>query len=234
LHDLFDEHANQDVKMTEGVMKEKYSALYRKYPDELFGDVNRDKMWTRAMTSISTFFGIAERLPYKPFATEEKIEFPIADGVPNVNLTMDRIDEIAGELEILDWKTGKVLVGKNLCYDLQAPLYIHGVRTHYGKPVRRFTFQYVNEGKNRVFERVNDDVYRCTVGKKEYEISITEKLREVNTLFSRIKKGDFNVPTDTRGMYFACKMCHQKAIGACGGVEEQSWHNARTEGEALW
>jgi RecB family exonuclease len=233
LHDLFDEHANQDVKMEKLEMMERYGRLFSEYTPELFGDVDRDKMWARAMTSISKFYDVAENLPYRPFATEEKIEFSVGEGVPKVNLTMDRIDEVAGELEILDWKTGKVIVGKNLCYDLQAPLYIHGVRTHYKRPVRRFTFQYVNEGKNRVFERVNDDVYRCTVGKKEYDISITEKLREVNTLFSRIKRGDFNVPTDTRGMFFTCKMCHQKAIGSCAGVEEQSWHNAR-EAKALW
>jgi hypothetical protein len=146
---------------------------------------------------------------------------------------MDRIDEIHEELDILDWKTGKVMVGKNLCYDIQAPLYIHAVRTHYKKQVRRFTFHYINENKFRVFERVNDDVYRCTVGKKDYDISITATLREVNTIFSQIKKGNYNVPSDSRGMFFTCKMCHQKAIGACGGVEEQSWHNARKE-ESLW
>lgn len=229
LHDLFDEHANQDVKMVHGEMISRFVDVWSTYTDELFDDVDRNKMWLRAMTSIDTFYSIAQNLPRTPYVTEEKIQFSVGEGLPQVSITMDRVDEVAGELELLDWKTGKVMVGKNLCYDMQAPLYIHAVRTHYKKPVRKFTFYYVNENKFRTFERVTDDVYRCTVGKKDYDISIIDTLREVNTIFSRIKNGDFNVPNDARGMFFTCKMCHQRANGSCKGIDEQAWHNSREE-----
>ena len=140
---------------------------------------------------------------------------------------MDRINLVDGELEMVDWKTGKVMVGNKFTTDLQAPLYIHAVKTYYKLPVRSFTFYYLNEEKTRVFERIDDDKYVCRVKNKEYVISITEAIREVKSTFGRIKHKDFNIPRDTKNMYYACKMCSFRKSSHCAGAEEQSWTNIR-------
>jgi RecB family exonuclease len=148
---------------------------------------------------------------------------------------MDRIDEVNGELEMHDWKTGRVMVGQKLSSDLQAPLYIYGTKLHFSKPVRSFTFYYLNENKTRTFTRSAEDpnVYICTVNKRQYKINILDGVREIQRVFSQIKKGNFNIPQDTKKMHFTCKMCHLKKQGICEGADLQSWNQAK-EGHYAW
>lgn len=221
LHDYFEKHA-RDNTFDQRQMIVEMSHIFRNYPPELFGDVDKDKMYERMIASINGFYKVAPTIP--PHTLEETIEFPVADGLPIVSITMDRVDLIDGELELLDWKTGKVMVGKKLTTDMQAPLYIHAVKQHFSMPVRKFTYYYVGENKMRVFERETDDVYVCRVLNKEYRISITDTLREVNKIFSRIKNKEFNVNPDTRSMYFTCSVCSQKKNGRCRGADEEVWH----------
>lgn len=212
---------------------------FEEYDDELFSSGfasdNRTDLWSRTVNSIDTFFDVVlPSLPSQPFTTEETIEYSVGDELPNVQFTMDRIDEVDGELEMHDWKTGRVMVGQKLSSDLQAPLYIYGTQLHYGKPVRSFTFYYLNENKTRVFIRdANDpDRYICTVGKREYYIRLTEGIREIQRVFAQIKKGNFNIPQN-KSMHFACKVCHLKKQGECEGADIQSWNQAR-EGKYSW
>lgn len=224
LHELFDKASN-DLGYSIGTMLADFQAKWYNYTPELFESGEfKEKMYERAITCISAFYGVLNTLPHVPHITEENIVFSIDEHLPNVSITMDRIDMINGELEMLDWKTGKVMVGKKLTTDLQAPLYIYAVKQKYNLPIRKFTFYYLNEGKTRVFERINDDQYMCTVKKNEYVVSLTETIREVKSLFSRMKNGDFNIPLDTKSMFFTCKMCAHQAKGLCRGADEESWH----------
>ena len=50
---------------------------------------------------------------------------------------MDAVIEGENGLELLDWKTGQVMVGKKLSSDLQAPLYIYGVMKHLNRHVEK-------------------------------------------------------------------------------------------------
>jgi hypothetical protein len=229
LHDIFDQSCNDrslGSSYALDTMKQKFS----EYPKDLFSSGFKsdtpENMWKRTEDSVETFYdAILPMLPDEPFTTEETIYFTISEDLPKVRFTMDRVDDVEGELEMHDWKTGKVMVGKKLSSDLQAPLYIYGVRKHFGRDVRSFTFHYLQENKQRTFVRNphNPDEYVCTVGKREYKVSLTNTIREINSIFSRIKKKDFNIPTDTRNMHFTCKMCHLKDAGLCQGAEEQSW-----------
>lgn len=223
LHEWFDRAIN-DRRITKATMLPEMEIIFESYDEELFGDVSKEKMHTRMIDSIDTFYHIIEDMPI-PFTTEQTIHYSIGKDLPLVEFTMDVVHEIDGELELVDWKTGQVMVGQKLSTDLQAPIYIYGVNKHFGKPVRKFTFYYLQENKHRVFERVDDDNYVCRVGKKEYKINLTDAIREVKTVFSHIKKGNFNIPQDTKKMYFTCKMCNVKAIGQCQGADIQSWHN---------
>lgn len=229
LHELFEKYS-KDRTYTKEQMMEDFEPLWYNYSPHFFNDeAHKEKMYQRAIDCIDTFYTIA---PYmqNTIATEEKIIFSIGEGVPDVSITMDKIEEVDGELEMVDWKTGAVMVGKKLTTDLQAPLYIYAVLQKYKRPVRKFTFYYLKENKFRVFERVNDDEYVCKVRNNEYRISLTEAIREVKSLFSRMKNGDFNIPRDTKKMYFTCKMCSFRQDETCAGAEEESWKQSARRG----
>ena len=223
LHKLF-EKAIHNRNYTRENMEEEYQEIWNAYPDDLFeSDKQRETMKARVIESIDNFYYIIKDMPI-PIMTEGTIHYSIGEDLPKVEFTMDVVLEVDGELELIDWKTGKVMVGQKLSTDLQAPLYIYGVKKHFNKPVRKFTFYYVNENKERVFERVNEDEYVCRVGKREYKISLTDSIREVKSVFSQIKKGNFNIPSDTRKMHFACKVCHLRQQGLCRGADEEAWY----------
>jgi RecB family exonuclease len=243
LHNMFDE-ACKNPHFTIEDMKESFSLLWYNYDSSLF-DQNlslmnkeefKEKMWKRAMDSIDTFYNVLPTLPRTPFQTEQNIIFSIGENIPKVSITMDRIDDLDGELHITDWKTGKVMTGKKFTTDLQAPLYIYAIKQFYGKPVKSFTLHYLSENKSRTFERVNDDEYVVRVINKEYRISLTEAVREVKSLFSHLVKGNFNIPDDVKSLYFTCKTCKHKAKGKCAGAEQEMWHqiNRNREDSPLW
>lgn len=224
LHELF-EKAVKDRSYTLDQMKQEfYETYWNNYNDELFELSSREKMEERAIDSMDAIYEYIKILPM-PFATEETIHYSIGDDLPLVEFTMDLITENEnGNLDMHDWKTGKVMVGKNIEIDLQAPLYIQGVQQHYGRQVDSFTFYYLQENKTRTFKRVNSDTFVCTVGKREYKVSLQDTVREIQRVFNQIKKGNFNIPQDVKKMYFTCKMCHFKNIGLCRGADEESWY----------
>jgi RecB family exonuclease len=163
-------------------------------------------------------------MPAKPWVTEEDIYFDVGVGLPQARITMDRLDLVDGMIDIIDYKTGNVLVGKKISSELQPPMYIRAVQQKYKYPVRKFHLHYLAEGKERVYHRIDDDNYVCTVRKREYHVNITEKMKEVQQIFSKIVGGKFNIPQDTKSMFFACKMCHHKTEGRCRGADEESWY----------
>ena len=225
LHDLFEE-ALHDRQLSKSKFFKKYNEFWDNYPDELFeSEEQKETMWKRVEDSIDTFYLILPGMPM-PFVTEEKIRLNIGDDIPDVEFTMDYISmNENGNLDMHDWKTGAVMVGKKLSSDLQAPLYIYGVQKRYNRQVDSFTFYYLKDNKSRVFTRIDDDRYMCTVGKREYYISLQDAIREVKSIFAQIVKGNFNIPRDTKSMFFACKMCHIKEQGMCQGADVQGWHN---------
>lgn len=232
LHELFDLGSHGKILDTQemyDIFKEQY---WDKYPDELF-DVSvskknieemKEQMHQRAIDSIDTFFDVVGDMPKEPLATEVNVRIDIGENLPKVSCTIDRVDEIEGELHISDWKTGKVMVGKKLAQDLQAPLYIYGAREHFGVPVHSFTLFYVHENKKRVYVKKNENEYVCTVGKREYTINLLDAIREVKSIFNKINKGLFDVPHSRKGMFYTCKTCHVKENGMCQGSEMQIWH----------
>jgi RecB family exonuclease len=229
LHEMF-EKFSKDRTYTKEQMIEDFGQIWYNYSPDFFNDEkHKQNMYQRAIDSVDTFYTIAPDMT-NTVATEEKIIYSIGEGIPKVSITMDKIEEVDGELEMVDWKTGAVMVGKKLTTDLQAPLYIKAVIEKYKRPVRKFTFYYLKENKFRVFERVNDDVYACKVRNNEYRISLTETIREVKSMFSRMKNGDFNIPRDTKKMYFTCKMCSFRQDGTCAGAEEESWKQSARRG----
>jgi hypothetical protein len=223
LHELF-ERGSRDSEFNQNLMLEEFEKLFANYPKTLFADdKQRENMYTRGIDSIETFYHVIADMP-EAYDVEVKTEFSVGKNLPKVSATFDRINLVDGELEVIDWKTGNVLVGKKLSSDLQAPIYIHGVKETYGLPVRKFTFYYLKDNKVRVYERTeNPNEYVCQVGKRKYIINIEDMIKEVQKLFSQIMNHNWNIPMDTRKMYFPCKMCHIKEQGLCDGADIQIW-----------
>lgn len=190
---------------------------FNAYGEELFTSKSKDEMFQRATESLDTFYNVVLPDIQNVFAIEETIFTNIGDNIPDVRITMDLITEEEGELHMHDWKTGRVMVGKRLSSDLQAPLYIYSVREHYKKPVKSFTFYYLQENKIRTFVRseTNPDEYSCFVGKREYKINVMDAVREVKSIFSKIKKGQFDPVPNSPDKFFTQKMCHLKELGLC-------------------
>lgn len=200
-----------------------FHQLWYEYDEALFeNQEQKDKLYKRAIDSINNAYEIIPDMP-APFRTEESVQFPVGEGLPQVSAIIDRVDLSENELNIHDWKTGAMLVGQKLSSDLQAPLYIYGAQQQYGYPVRSFTYHYLQDGKQRIFERLYNDVFVCRVKKREYFINLTDVIREVQSIFSRIKKGDFNVPRQFSKMGYTCKVCHLRTMEACQGAEMESW-----------
>ena len=227
LHEIF-EQAVKDRSFNEEKQKAKYLAefLPQQMKDGIFVDKNEANAYLkRAMDSITHFNMVLPSIPM-PYMVEEQLKFDIDENLPKVSFTMDLVTENEqGGLDLADWKTGKELVGKQLASDLQAPIYIHGVQQNTGRRVDSFTFYYLKENKVRKFQRVDNDTFVCTVGKREYYIRLHETIGELQGLFTQMKKGNFSVPNDTKGMFFTCKMCHLKDMGLCLGADQQSWFN---------
>ena len=226
LHDLFEKGLHDRDFLVENMLDEFEVIWDNKYPPmNLFeSEEQKRTMYKRAITSISTYYNLIDSIPM-PFVTEETIFYKVGEGMPDVRFTMDAIIENeAGNLELLDWKTGKVLVGQKHSSDLQAPLYIYGVQEKYGRQVDKFTYYFLNEKKERVFTRVAHNKYVCLVGKREYHIDLEDMIKEIRRVFSKIMKGQFSVPSDPKGMFFTCKMCHIKELGLCRGVEQEAWY----------
>lgn len=223
LHELF-EKACTNKEFQKKHMLDEFETIWYNYPPTIFEDTKQHKaLHTRAINCIDNFYKTLETLPNTPFRTEEEIIINVGEDLPKISTTLDRVDLIDGELEISDWKTGKVLVGNKLSSDMQVPLYILGAKTKYNLPVRKFTLYYLEDGKERIFERVQGDKYKCTVRKRDYYIDTYDSLKEVQHIFSQIKNGNFNIPNDTKKMFFSCKVCHLRKKEICQGAELESW-----------
>mgnify|MGYP003391013122 FL=1 len=226
LHEIF-EQAVKDRSFTHEHRVNDYKTIYlpRQIEQSIFESEDEQRNYLkRAMDSLTHFDMVLPNIPM-PFMVEETLQFNIDENLPKVSFTMDIVTENEqGGLDLADWKTGKELVGKQLASDLQAPIYIHGVQQHTGRRVDSFTFYYLRENKTRKFQRVDNDTFVCTVGKREYYIRLHETVGELQGLFTQMKKGNFNVPTDTKGMFFTCKMCHLKDMGLCMGADQQAWY----------
>lgn len=222
LHSLF-EQASNDRNYTLPDMLVDYASLWSSY--EVFGlsDELKDSMYNRGILCIHNFYNVLSLLPEIPYATEVQTVFDVGEDLPQISATIDRIDLIDNMLELSDWKTGQMLVGKKLTTDMQAPLYIYGAESHFNIPVRKFTFWYLQDNKTRVFERQADGSFVCTVKNRIYRIHPNNVVKEVQSLFSQIKKGNFNIPNDTKKMYYTCKICNHQKSGRCEGADIQAW-----------
>ena len=231
LHDLYEHIQRGDVNVEDidSQLDWIMSHIEEDYPEE-----DMERIWERAKVCNNSFLKLLPTLTNKAIQYEERINFSIGEGIPQVTIAYDRLEEDEnGDLHIVDWKTGKVMSGKKLTTDLQPALYLKAVESKYGKMPKSFRLVYVGDVdkqgnyKERVFTSIDGNKFMCKVGNKEYIQDVSEQIRVVQKLFAQIKQGKFSIPA--KPDYFKCKMCHFKSIGLCSGNDTQNWININEE-----
>lgn len=224
LHDLFEKQANQEEYFIDDMKKEyleKFETGVTNFRDwEVEANLPKRER-EKGLKCIDAYYEYISTAP-KPLDTEVKIQFELFEDTPKVQCTFDRIEEVDGKLYLKDYKTGKVHVGRKLSNDLQIPLYIMAIQAHYGRLPESFQLLFLSENKERTYNKISDDVYICTVGKREYSISLEETKKELARIFSKIQKGLFQIPTDTLNKWNCENRCAMYPE-YCAGVEDEYW-----------
>lgn len=228
LHELFEQSSLGNLTKSEMIKQynewfgqlnlEDFEGYQRKLTTEQF----REYQYKHGLWNIDNYYEFESKLP-NPYQTETTLFTNIGDDLPKVRITFDRINKNEnGTYDILDYKTGKVYVGKKLATDLQVPLYIHSVKQNLGIDVNKFELLFTGEGKTRTFNKVSDDEYVCKVLKKEYSVKLSDTIEEIKSIFTQIKNGKLDIPHDINPWY--CEnMCVCRKAGHCAGNFNQQW-----------
>lgn len=238
LHDTFDLFYKAPHQVSEAQLVKDFARNFKLIKNESFEfgvmlykdktlEEHKKDMYNVGIKSINGFLKLNDEHSLernrKILETEKQLIFSVGDSYPNIQITFDRLDEVDGELELIDYKTGNVMVGRDLQDNLQVPLYIYAVENKYKRKVKRFVLHYLNDDKVRIYNRVDDDTFRCDVRGRWYIIKLSTTLQRVKMIFDNMQKGKWSVPTDFKSMYFKCKTCSKKHYGYCDGAESQVW-----------
>lgn len=192
-----------------------------------------EKMIERGKICTTNYFKYEQTAP-KPLHTEYYIEFPILfeDGVakkPNISMTIDRINVCEdGEYEIVDYKTGHTTSGPALQSGFQVPCYILGFKQEFGVLPKRFKLLYLEDDNERIFERINDDIYRLTVKKNTYDISLKESVRRIVDILQEMSDGKWNVPNKLNSFY-CNSFCPIYDAQLCPGKDLNKWNKGKLQ-----
>jgi putative RecB family exonuclease len=133
----------------------------------------------------------------RPMALEQIFKIGLTselDGkAPNLTGRIDRVDKVDGELEIIDYKSGKQPSAVDLKADLQLPIYALACRDLFGEYPRRLTYMFLGDGTT----------HDATYDPKSLDAIKTEILE---TIFE-INRSDF-IATPGR----VCTYCDYKRI----------------------
>lgn len=224
LHDLFEKGA-REKDYTIDLMKEEYTKLYEGvdgFKDYMIKRNVPKNLFKNGMVCIDNFYIYHEEVG-EPFAIEETIQYEIAKGMPKIQITFDRIQKDEdGKLHLIDYKTGKVTVGKELASNLQVPTYIKAVEAEYGVLPETFKLLFLGEDKERVYYKRNKHEYVCTVGKREYVQNLPDKISEIKSVFSKVRRGLFQIPFGELSPWYCENRCGMYET-YCQGVNNQSW-----------
>ena len=231
LHDMYEHIQRGDIEISDIPSQTDWilARIEEDYPEEDMARVSE-----RAEVCNKNFEKLLPTLINKAIAYEERINFPIAEGLPQVTIAYDRLEEDEnGDLHIVDLKTGKIMNSKKLATDLQPALYLKAVEQQYGKMPKSFRLVYLSDTdkkgnfKERIFHSIDGNKFVCKVGNKEYIQDISEQLKVVQKLFAQIKAGKFSIPA--KPDFFKCKMCDFKSKGLCNGNDVQNLININEE-----
>lgn len=230
LHDIFDE-ASKTSCFDEKLLRSQYDEFYKTLDPKRFEGCQRklsihdfiNQQHEKGYKNIEGFKSLCGAMPI-PWKTEERVSIDIPGSKIKATIAYDRINlNPNGTYDLIDYKTGKVYVGVKFEKDLQPALYIACVEKAYNIKINRFIFLFTGECKERIFERISDDEFECFVGtKKSYKFSISEKIKEISTIFKAIEHNEFAIPPDLHP-YYCENECGSFKANDCMGKFAGQW-----------
>lgn len=243
LHDIFELNSLNRSKYSEDDLQQMFIEKLTKYIDENKKAVDHaqsltkecvvEKMFERGKVSIKNYLKY-ESTASLPTFTEHHIQFPVIfkDGVgvpPFISATIDRINVFEnGDVEIVDYKTGHTVSGPALQSGFQAPVYILAYLHEFGHLPKRFKLLYLEDDNERVFEMVNDDIYRLTVKKNTYDISLKESRQKIVDILQDMSDGKWDVPKTLNGFY-CNSFCDIYQAQLCPGKDLNRWNKGKLQ-----
>lgn len=225
LHEIFDKYSKIENISEEELRKEWLDRYFKEMPKDNISFKDNallyEQLFEKGHDAIEGFMAFYNSTG-QPHITEENIIFKLDDALPEVSITMDRVDiDEHGDYHMFDYKCGNTFTGKKLSEDLQVPLYCYAMLYKYGKLPKTFTFLFVSEGKERKYELIDDMTYRCTVRKRDYDIDVDARLKYTMSLLRDIANEKFN--TMCKNFWHCNNMCYYKKSGKCDGGDMKIW-----------
>jgi DNA helicase II / ATP-dependent DNA helicase PcrA len=142
---------------------------------------SKERLRQRARDLLERFINIQAARISIPIALEQKFKIELApelDGkTPNLTGRIDRVDKVDGELEIIDYKSGKQPSASDLKTDLQLPIYALACRELFHEYPRRLTYIFLGDN---------------TTHDASYDPVSLEKIKsDILETISRINHSDF-------------------------------------------
>lgn len=240
LHDIFEISSVSPNKYTEDELIKEFDKRLHEFMESnpkhvsdaqqlTKGDVVQS-MYERGSTSIKNYMKY-EKVTGIPMLTEHYIEFPVrAEGaLPLISCTIDRINGLEDdEVEIVDYKTGHTTSGPALQSGFQVPVYILAYQHAFGKLPLRFKLLYLEDDNERVFEKVDDDIYRLTVKKNTYDISLKDSKKRINDMLQDMTDGKWSIPKTLNGFH-CTNFCDVYKANICPGKDQKAWMNGKKD-----
>lgn len=209
LHDLADAYVKGE-KTYEDMLCEfetKFLDLPLKHYEGYDSNALKRALFDKGIVCINNFIEYHKNaLPVH--STEETLEVNLGENYPKVSITYDRANYLGDGYELVDYKMGKVFSGVKLYKDFQLPLYAVAWEQKYGELPKRFSFIFLSENKERVYEYIGNREYRCIVRKREYIVNVDSLIAEVKNVLKDINDREF--PKGENLPLHICKRCYFK------------------------
>lgn len=239
LHSLFDKYSqirplNEEVKVLLGSeFKDGFDLINVKLFDSVDDMVD---FKTRGYLTLTNWLTEEIERPV-PLYTEKEHFFELPGIDTQIRATIDRINGLgddSSEWEVEDYKTGKVYSADMLRHNFQLPTYALAIQKIYGALPKKLHLRFPQHTdsaghiQERVFERVSEDIYVCTVRRGgTYSFSLTERLQKMQEIYDKIKRGDF--PLNITNTHFCENFCVLNKRQMCDGLSTK-WNLANQRG----
>lgn len=175
------------------------TANFNKIPIDMFEDnLDKEEFFNSLHEQLDWVY--ENHLNIVPLAVELKFELEgLILGLPNCAGTIDRIqgDMTAQDVDLVDYKTGKVYYKPQLIDNVQACMYALAFKKMYGFYPKRFIFIFSKHKKVRTIEITDEFIEAGTTN--------------IKSIWYHIANGDFNPPPHAP-KFFCNNFCQYKKI----------------------
>ncbi|MDD3414838.1 MAG: PD-(D/E)XK nuclease family protein [Lachnospiraceae bacterium] len=219
LHSLFDKWSYKDDKNSKTMITE-FIQQYQTINKDLFdNEEDYTNFFDTSCKSIRNWIKSEEQYS-KPLYTEKQHFVKLHDDLPQVRVTIDRINGDEGnasEWDVQDYKTGRVYTAEQLRENIQLPTYAMAIKTIYGALPKYLRLRFTQHNKERLYVRLDDDTYECKVPRGgTYTISLNKTLDKMVDIYSNIKKDSFK--PNISNIYFCDNFCPLMKEGKCSSL----------------